>query len=228
MVSPWSLKIHFILPNSPGVVSLVTKSFFLVVVIILANFGFQKDRPFLLHCVDENSTFLNNMEDAILCTNLTSCFSERKFSEPSKENFTELSTVLQHLELANSSLEQFKEKGNPTKRALKKIELMREKVKEAQLLAEEVEEEMLNPKRLRQQIRICGDEESTLRVVTLSSVVSLLVLAALATYQLHKITDYKVGSCLNNRFASRHSSNFQTRSSSTLPKRLLGAWRTAS
>ena len=174
--------------------SLVTKSFFLVVVIILANFGFQKDRPFLLDCVDENSTFLNNMEDVILCTNLTSCFSERKFSEPSKENFTELSAVLQHLELANSSLEQFEKKGNPTKRALKKIELMREKVKEAQLLAEEVEEEMLNPKRLRQQIRICGDEESTLRVVTLSSLVSLLVLA---TYQLHKITDYKVGQSLS-------------------------------
>ena len=187
------VQIHFTMQNHPGVVSLVTKSFFLVVVIILANFGFQKDRPFLLHCVDENSTSLNRMDDVILCPNLTSCFSERKFSEPSKENFTELSAVLQHLELANSSLEQFEKKGNLTKRALKKIELMREKVKEAQLLAEEVEEEMLNPKRLRQQIRICGDEESTLRVVTLSSVVSLLVLAALATYQLHKITDYKVG-----------------------------------
>ena len=224
LVSPWSLKIHFI--NYPGVVSLVTKTFFLVVAIILANFGFQKDRPFLLHCVDENSTLLNDLNDAIPCTNLTSCFSE--FSEPSKENFTELSAVLQHLELANSSLEQFEKNGNPTKRALKKIELMREKVKEAQLLAEEVEEEMLNPKGLRQKIRICGDEETTIRLVTLSSLVSLLVLAALATYQLHKITDYKVGSCLNNRFASRHSSNFQTRSSSTLPKRLLDAWRTAS
>ena len=227
----WSVKMHFILPNYPGVVSLITKSFFLVVAIILANFGFQKERPFLLHCVDENSTLLNDLNDAIPCTNLTSCFSEfsfSTFSEPSKENFTELSAVLQHLELANSSLEQFEKKGNPTKRALKKIELVREKVKEAQLLAEELEEEMLNPKRLRQQIRICGDEETTIRVVTLSSLVSLLVLAALATYQLHKITDYKVGSCLNNRFASRHSSNFQTRSSSTLPKRLLDAWRTAS
>ena len=161
----WSLKIHFILANSPGVVSLVTKSFFLVVVIILANFGFQKDRPFLLHCVDENSTFLNNMEDAILCTNLTSCFSERKFSEPSKENFTELSAVLQHLELANSSLEQFEKKGNPTKRALKKIELVREKVKEAQLLAEEVEEEMLNPKRLRQKIRTVSYTHLTLPTI---------------------------------------------------------------
>ena len=176
--------------------SLVTKSFFLVVAIILANFGFQKDRPFLLHCVDENSTLLNDLNDAIPCTNLTSCFSEfsfSTFSEPSKENFTELSAVLQHLELANSSLEQFKEKGNPTKRALKKIELMREKVKEVELLAEELEEEMLNPKGLLQKVRVCGENETTIRVVTLSSLVSLLVLAALATYQLHKITDYKVG-----------------------------------
>ena len=189
----WSLFGHFILPNYPGVVSLVTKSFFLVVAIILAHFGFQKDRPFLLHCVYENSTFLNTMDDAIRCPNLTSCFSERKLSEASKENFTELSAVLQHLELANSSLEQFEKKGSLTKRALKKIELLREKVKEAQLLAEEVQEEMVNPKRLFQKIRICGEDETTIRIVTLSSLVCLLVLAALATYQLHKITDYKVG-----------------------------------
>jgi len=68
-----------------GVVSLVTKSFFLAVAIILANFGFQKDRPFLLHCIDENSTLLNMMDNDTLCTNLNSCF-----SEPTKANFTDL------------------------------------------------------------------------------------------------------------------------------------------
>ena len=188
----WSLKTHFILANSPGVVSLVTKSFFLVVVIILANFGFQKDRPFLLGCVDENSTFLNNMEDVILCTNLTSCFLESKFSEPSKSNLTNLSVALDHLELANSSLMQLENEAILTNRALKKIELMREKVLEIQILADEVKEEMLNPKGLLQKVRVCGENETTIRVVTLSSLVSLLVLAALATYQLHKITDYKV------------------------------------
>ena len=49
-----------------------------------------------------------------------------------------------------------------------------------------------NQKKLVQKVRVCGENETTIRVVTLSSLVSLLVLAALATYQLHKITDYKV------------------------------------
>ena len=50
-----------------------------------------------------------------------------------------------------------------------------------------------NPEKLVQKVRVCDKKnESTIRVVTLSTLVSLLVLAALATYQLHKITDYKV------------------------------------
>ena len=190
MVSPCSVEIHFILQNHPGVVSLVTKSFFLAVAIILANFGIHKDRPFLLHCVDENSTLLNMMDNDTLCTNLTSCFTEKKLSETRKSNLTDLSVAL---EQANSSLKQLEKEASITNNALKKIELMREKVKEVQLLAEEVKEEMLNPEKLVQKVRICGENETTIRVVTLSSLICLLVLAALATYQLHKITDYKVG-----------------------------------
>ena len=193
MVSPCSVEIHFIFQNYPGVVSLVTKSVFLAVAIILANFGIHKDRPFLLHCVEESSTLLDMMDNDTLCTNLTSCFSERKFSKPGKSNLTDLSVALDHLELANRSLIQLENKASLTNRALKKIELMREMVQEVQLLADEVKEEMLNPEGLLQKVRVCGENETTIRVVTLSSLVSLLVLAALATYQLHKITDYKVG-----------------------------------
>ena len=120
------------------------------------------------------------MDNVILCPNLTSCF-----SQPAKANFTDLSGVLRLLEQVDHGLEE----ANKTTLALDKIELMRKKVKEVQILAEEVN----NPERIIQKVRKCGDEESTIRVVTLSSLVSLLVLAALATYQLHKITDYKVG-----------------------------------
>ena len=194
MISPCSVEIYFILQNYPGVVSLVTKSVFLAVAIILAHFGIHKERPFLLHCVEENSTLLDTMDNkTTLCTNLTSCFLERKFSDPSKSNLTGLSVALDHLEFTNSSLMQLENEVSLTNSALKKIELMREKVQEVQLLADEVKEEMLNPKGLLQKIRVCGENETTIRVVTLSSLVSLLVLAALATYQLHKITDYKVG-----------------------------------
>ena len=193
MVSPCSVEIYFILQNYPGVVSLVTKSVFLAVAIILAHFGIHKERPFLLHCVEENSTLLDTMDNkTTLCTNLTSCFLESKVSEPSESNLTDLSVALDHLGLANSSLMHLENEAILTNRALKKIELMREKVQEIQILADEVKEEMLNPKGLLQKVRVCGENETTIRVVTLSSLVSLLVLAALATYQLHKITDYKV------------------------------------
>ena len=165
--------------------SLVTKSFFLVVAIILANFGIQKERPFLLHCVDENSILLNTTDT---CTNLTTCF-----SEPTMENFTDLSGVLRLLEQTNGNLEEEAKKSTLVK---EKIQLMQEKVKEAQLLGEQAKEELRkmerNPGKLVQKVRVCGENETTIRVVTLSSLVCLFVLAALATYQLHKITDYKV------------------------------------
>ena len=189
----WSLlslvKIYFILQNYPGVVSLVTKGFFLAIAIILANFGIQKDRPFLLHCVDENSTLLNKTDNLEICPNFTSCF-----SEPTKKNFTDLSGVLRLLEQTNCNLEEEAKKSTLVK---ENIQLMQEKVKEAQLLGEQAKEEELrkmerNPEKLVQKVRVCGENETTIRVVTLSSLVCLLVLAALATYQLHKITDYKV------------------------------------
>ena len=189
MVSSCSVQIHFIFQNYPGVVSLVTKSVFLAVAIILANFGIHKDRPFLLHCVEESSTLLDTMDNDTLCTNLTSCF-----SEPTKANSTDLSGVLRLLEQTNRKLE---EEANKTNLVKEEIKLMREKIKEAQDLGEKMKEELhrmdRNPKKLVQKVRVCGENETTIRVVTLSSLVSLLVLAALATFQLHKITDYKVG-----------------------------------
>ena len=168
--------------------SLVTKSVFLAVVIILANFGIHKERPFLLHCVGEDSTLFDTMDNNTLCRNLTSCF-----SEPTTTNFTDLSGVLNLLEQADHNLE---EEANRTTQALTEIELMREKVREMQLLGEKVNKETgqdRTPKKLSQKIRVCGKNETAIRVVTFSSLVSLLILAAWATYQLHKITDYKVG-----------------------------------
>ena len=188
LVSPCSVEIYFILQNYPGVVSLVTKSIFLAVAIILAHFGIHKDRPFLLQCVEESSTLLDTMDNNTLCTNLTSCF-----SEPTKANTTDLSGVLRLLEQADRKLE---EEANKTNLVEEEIKLMREKIKEAQDLGQKVTELHRmdrNPKKLFQKVRVCGKNETTIRVVTLSSLISLLVLAALATYQLHKITDYKVG-----------------------------------
>ena len=166
--------------------SLVTKSVFLAVAIILAHFGIHKDRPFLLHCVEENSTLLDTMMDnkTTLCTNLTSCF-----SEPTKANKTDISGVLGLLEQAEQNLG---EKARQTTRVKEanKLTLIKEKIG---LMREELQTMDRNPVKLTQKVRVCGKDETTIGVVTLSSLVSLLVLAALATYQLHKITDYKVG-----------------------------------
>ena len=180
--------------SHPGVVSLVTKSFFLVVAILLATFGIHKDRPFLLHCIDENSTLLNMMDNDTLCSNLSSCF-----SEPTTENFSDLSGALKLLDQASRK---FEEEANKTTLVKEKIEQMRKKVAEVQHLREQVKEELQkmgrNPEKLVQKVRVCGENETTIMVVTLSSLISLLLLAALATYQLHKITDYKVGQSLSH------------------------------
>ena len=208
------VEIHFTLKNHPGVVSLVTKRFFLVVAFILATFGIHKARPFLLHCVDQNSTL--GMDKHTLCTDLTDCF-----SQPTKANFTDLSGVLRLLEEAHRNLDEevdkaafvkevdkaaFVKEANKITLVKEKIKLMRTKVEEAQNLGKEVKDLQKmerNPEKLQQKVRVCGKQETTIRVVTLSSLVSLLVLASLATYQLHKITDYKVGQSLSQYWAEK-------------------------
>ena len=123
------------------------------------------------------------MDNDHLCPNLTSCF-----SKPAKGNFTDLAGVLGLLEQADRKLEE----EAKTSLEKEKVDLMRAKVKEAR---EEVAKELgpnQNHERLIQKVRICGQNETAIRIVTWSSLISLLILSALATYQLHKITDYKV------------------------------------
>ena len=171
--------------NCPGVVSLVTKTLSLVVAIVLAGFQIQKDRPFLLHCVDKNSTLLDKLDNVTLCDNLVSCF-----SETGNRNTTDLSDTLRHLQLADQSLE---EQANRPAAALQEISQMREKISQAKLIGEQVMRKMdRSPDKLVQKVRICGENETTIRVVTLTTLVCLITLAAFATYQLHTFTNYMV------------------------------------
>ena len=123
------------------------------------------------------------MDNDTLCTNLTSCF-----SEPTKANTTDLSGVLGLLEQAEQNLEEEAQRTTLVEEA-NKLTLVKETIG---LMRIELQEMDRKPVKLVQKVRVCGKNETTIRVVTLSSLVSLLVLAALATYQLHKITDYKV------------------------------------
>ena len=172
-------------PNCPGVVSLVTKTLSLVVAIVLAGFQIQKDRPFLLHCVDKNSTLLDKLDNVTLCDNLVSCF-----SEPGNHDSTDLSDALRFLELADQSLE---EQSNKPALALQEIFQMRQKIIEAKVIGKQVMREIdRSPDKLVQKVRICGENETTVRVVTLTTLVCLITLAAFATFQLHTFTNYMV------------------------------------
>ena len=172
-------------PNHPGVVSLVTKTLSLVVAIVLAGFKIQKDRPFLLHCVDKNSTLLDKLDNVTLCDDLVTCF-----SEPGNHDSTDLLDSLRHLQLADQSLE---EQTNKLALGLQEIFQMREKISQAKLIGEQVMRKMdRSPDKLVQKVRICGENETTIRVVTLTTLVCLITLAAFATFQLHTFTNYMV------------------------------------
>ena len=54
-------------------------------------------------------------------------------------------------------------------------------------------EEIRQRNKLVQKVRICGENENLIRILTLVILVVLIVAAALATVHLHRIADYKVG-----------------------------------
>ena len=156
-----------------------------VVARMLAGFQIQKDRPFLLHCVDKNSTLLDKLDNVTLCDNLVSCF-----AQPGNHDSADLSNTLRFLKLADQSLE---EQANRPAAALEEIFQMREKINQAKVIGEQVmREKDRSPDKLVQKVRICGENETTVRVVTLTTLVCLITLAAFATYQLHTFTNYMV------------------------------------
>ena len=135
--------------------------------------------------MDKNSTLLDKLDKVTLCDNLVSCF-----SEPGNLNTTDLSDTLRLLQLADQSLE---EQANRPAAALEEIFQMREKINQAKVIGEQVMRKIdRSPDKLVQKVRICGENEATVRVVTLTTLVCLITLAAFATYQLHKFTDYIV------------------------------------
>lgn len=183
--------------NCPGVVSLVTKTLSLVVAIVLAGFQIQKDRPFLLHCVDKNSTLLDKLDNVTICDDLVSCF-----AQPGNHNSAHLSDALRFLERADQSLE---EQANRPASALEEIFQMRGKISQAKVIGEQaMREKDRNPDKLVQKVRICGENETTIRVVTLTTLVCLITLAAFATFQLHTFTNYMVST--TNLFSLLHIS----------------------
>ena len=164
-----------------GIVGLASKVLLLVVAVTLAGSGLQgkvNARPILLFCFNENSTMLQNRIDVLPCTiSKGDCQQKEEELAPKKRLQQSLAQLEQDwIEAEMTDL-------NITMNQIKK---KKEKLKESL--------EAVGYGRIQQKIRICEDDstEFKIRVGLLSGLVVIVVLAAVATYRLHKIADYKV------------------------------------
>ena len=199
-----------------AITSLVTKVIILAVAICLCETNLQHhlhSRPFLLLCRPENSPLLEAANVTKCSFNKTSdhlyCFSDgaeeaknlimldaslTKMAEAHK-TYTEELKKLENTGTRHIKLRSF----NATKLSELKDKVTNIKIDEAKLteaikiLAEEVKEEMreYGVGVVQQKIRVCDDDETVLRVSFISVLIVAVLLAALSTVRLHKITDYK-------------------------------------
>ena len=179
----------------PGVTSLVTKSAFLLIAVILAGFGIHKERPFLFHCIHEPPPLANSTDVVIFCD-----FDE---TDNKRQNCVPTETDRDRTEKVINLLEALKKLEDARNKVIDEMEGWDMGKYEHQLpdlgnvtkLREEVEEEVheLGIDRLVQKVRICGKNEKEFRIVVLVILLLLITLAAFATFHLHKITSYKVG-----------------------------------
>ena len=164
-----------------GIVGLASKVLLLVVAVTLAGSGLQgkvNERPILLFCFDENSTLLQNRTDVLPCTiSEGDCQPNEGELAPKKrlqQSLAQLEEDWIEAEMTdlNITVDQIKKKKEELKESL----------------------EAAGYGRIQHKIRICEDDatEFKIRVGLLSGLVVIVVLAALATYRLHEIADYKV------------------------------------
>ena len=199
-----------------AITSLVTKVVILAVAIFLCEMNLQHHlhpRPFLLLCRPENSPLLD-------AANVTKCsFTNTKehlfcFSDGAEEakNLIKLDASLTKMKKAHETytkeLEKLKKVGTKQikTRSFSAAELskLKEKVTNITIdkdrltnaienLMAEVKEEMIEygVGVVQQKIRVCDDDETVLRVLALSVLIAAVLLAALSTVRLDKITDYE-------------------------------------
>ena len=164
-----------------GIVGLASKVLLLVVAVTLAGSGLQgkvNARPILLFCFDENSTLLQNRTDVLPCTiSKGDCQPNEGELAPKKRLQQSLAQLEQdwieaEMTDLNITVDQIKKKKEELKESL----------------------EAAGYGRIQQKIRICENDETEfkIRVGLLSGLVVIVVLAAVATYRLHKIADYEV------------------------------------
>ena len=184
-----------------GMTSLVTKVLVLGIAVALAECGLQHQiykRPFLLYCVDENSSLLAE-EGVRPCTG-RSCFANNKTLAyeirlgDALEQLTDAvltyQTVVSDIKRDNQSSEQgkvhvfFQTKLFDTSRLLDQIKQTRAELDK--LLTS------TGAGHLQQKLRVCQEGEGLFRIGLLVGLLVVIALAAYSTFRLHRIADYRV------------------------------------
>ena len=184
-----------------GMTSLVTKVLLLAIAVALAAFGLQHQiykRPFLLYCVDNNSSLL--AEDGIRPCTGSNCFANNKtlaFEVRLGDALDRLTdavltyqNVVSDIKRDNQSSEQgkvhvfFQTKLFDTSRLLDQIKQTRAELDK--LLTS------TGAGHLQQKLRVCQEGEGLFRIGLLVGLLVVSALAAYSTFRLHWIADYRV------------------------------------
>ena len=184
-----------------GMASLATKILVLILAVTLAASGLQPHihkRPFLLFCVERNSSLLLQKEIRPCSISERNCLPIRNMTQ--EERFvTALSTLKNALEdydyaidtIDDAVVAEHRESRDFFPKNLTDTLPLLGKIKD---LKSQYEKKLsaLGIGKAHQKIRICEDDETTLRVSILVSLLVIVTLAICATYRLHRIADYKV------------------------------------
>ena len=183
-----------------GMTSLATKILLLVLALVLASSGFQQHinkRPFLLFCVEKNSSLLHDDHVRPCSFSEGNCFPIRNMTQ--EERFVNAAARLQ------SALEEYDfitsmiDNDVAAEKRENRDFFPKDLINTSTLLGKIEGARRENEKKLRsfgvgethQKIRTC-ENEIPLRLGILVSLLAIVVLAAYSTYKLHRIADYQV------------------------------------
>ena len=186
-----------------GIASLVTKTTFLAIAIGLSSYGYNlHPRPSLVWCLDESSPLIETNGSVTYCDfDKNSRWPDCK---PDASNYTHITDFADSLEKLEMAIVNFEEEAQKVDKDFFQNEIPSIGLQRIRNLRREVDKYLhrVGLKGLVQKVRICGPEENQIRNWTFVVLVALAVLGALATYHLHKITSYKVGSPVFPRYNS--------------------------
>ena len=184
-----------------GMTSLVTKVLLLAIAVALAAFGLQHQiykRPFLLYCVDENSSLL--AEQGVRPCTGSNCFANNKTLAyeirlgDALEQLTDAVLTYQNVVSDIKRDIQSSEQGKVHVFFQTKLfdasgfldQIKQTKAKLDDLLTS------TGAGHIQQKLRVCQEGEGLFRIGLLVGLLVVTALAAYSTYRLHRIADYRV------------------------------------